>query len=137
MLPSKTINFRPKNRAAAAGNGSPAGLMTLSLAEENAVEMKTPKIDPNERHGAHFRFTIEQYEYIARLAAMTPRGTNQKIITDRVFPRRWKDELEEMRAAQRKLGFKDFRFYPLAVLNRMGIEVKPGRRRREKLRVAA
>ncbi len=99
--------------------------------------LKSITIDPDERFDTRCRSTVFQYAYIAMLAAVTPNGSMQRVINDRVFHRHWRTDAERLRATLKKLGRKDYEFYPPKLLKRAGIKVKAGRKRRSLDLVAA
>lgn len=77
-----------------------------------------------------YRVGPEHYELLSRWAYDTRHNSIQRIIDERIFPRTWKKELEELRIKHRKLGLKDTLFYQSAYLKKMGIKPKLGRPRK-------
>lgn len=92
--------------------------------------MKKNAIDPSERFTLKYRPSVFQYELLARQAAMTPHRSMQRVLDERLFSRKSRSELLELRIAQRKLGYKDQMFYPPALLRRLGLKVQRGRHQR-------
>lgn len=95
-----------------------------------AIKTKTKRKrkKKQERYAANFRFTLGQYEYVARKAKAAIHNSMQRIIDDMIFSRPWKEEMDALRKQQAKLGYPESDFWPRAYKIKMGIKSKQGRR---------
>lgn len=91
--------------------------------------MKKTAINFDEMFPYKAYFSLRQYSYVARLAKLARHGSMRRIV-DGFFPQKWKEENDELIKKTRELGYKQWEFYPPALLRRMGIKGKRGRRRR-------
>jgi len=89
--------------------------------------MKKKEINLDEIIGMHTHIAVRRYMYVARLARLARHRSMQKIL-DSFFPSKWEKDAERLAEMTRKLGYKDWEFYPPKLLKRMGIKTKPGRR---------
>lgn len=108
-------------------NRAPLSILEI---KENTVTKKHKRKKKRERYPASFRFTLEQYEYVARLAKSAIHNSMQRIIDDKIFSRPWKEELETLRQQQERLRYPESDFFPLAYKRKIGIKGKQGRRPR-------
>lgn len=108
------------------------GAFPIVVSEKNMatsvlIMKKSSKVDPDELNATHYRTTWKQFEYLSRSAFQAGHNSIKKVIDERVFDRKWMTKLEELRQQHRKLGIKDFNFWPAVVRKRLGYKVEMGR----------